>query len=107
MRTPATSHHTVYAHGIVILSRVLPHPTTRYRTYANSIVSAVDGKPPRDFAEFVKLVESAAGELIKIDFEGVNVAPLILDKKKLAAVNQKILQRNGIVQDRHVEKEAG
>ncbi|MEE8106838.1 MAG: trypsin-like peptidase domain-containing protein [Planctomycetota bacterium] len=92
---------------LVILSRVLPHPTTRYRTYANSIVSAVDGKPPRDFAEFVKLVESATGELIKIDFEGVNVAPLILDKKKLAAVNQKILQRNGIVQDRHVEKEAG
>jgi len=89
---------------LVLLARVLRDPSTRYRDYQNSIVESVDGKVPKDFKEFVALLDGAQGDLIKIDFEGVNVPPLILDKRKIAEVGPRILQAYGIEEDRHVEE---
>jgi len=91
---------------LVVLSRVLPHPSTRYRTYRNNIVAKVNGVVPNDFHQFVQLLDTAKEPLIRIDFEGVNVAPLILDKAKLKRVHAEICRRYGITEDRYVAPEA-
>jgi len=90
---------------LVLLSQVLPHPSTRYRDYSNAIVATVDGVVPKDFAHFVKLLDGAQGRFVPIEFEGVNVAPLILDREVIAKVNDEILKRYGIREDRHVAGE--
>ena len=92
---------------LVLLSRVLPHESTRYRSYRNKIVASVDGVPPRDFRHFVDLIEKVKGDTVKVEFEGVNVAPLILDREKLEKSHPAILKKTGIMQDRHVEKGDG
>ena len=87
---------------LVVLSRVLRHDSTRYRDYQNALVRTVNGKRPKDFAEFVSLLEGA--ERAVIVFEGVNPQPLILDKAKIAEVHQAILDQYGIRKDRHVKE---
>ena len=84
---------------------MLPHPSTRYRSYSNAIVAKVDGVVPNDFAHFVELLEKAEKPLVKIDFEGVNTAPLILDRGKLAKVHEEICKRYGITEDSYVAEE--
>jgi len=88
---------------LVLLSRVLPHASTRYRAYQNAIVAHVNGVEPKDFKHFVELIETCKGNLVKVDFEGVNVAPLILDKAKIAEVHEKICKLFGVTEDRHVK----
>jgi len=88
---------------LVLLSRVLPHESTRYVQYGDAIVASVDGKVPNDFREFVALIEGCPGDLIRIEFEGVNVAPLILDMKNIRTVHPEILKKYEIDEDRHVE----
>ncbi len=88
---------------LVILSQVLPDATTRYRTYRNEVVASVDGKVPNDFREFVALVEGG-GDLVKIEFEGVNVPPLVLEKGKIAEAHARICKNLNIPEDRHVKE---
>lgn len=88
---------------LVVLSRVLPHPSTRYRSYHNAIVARVNGVEPNDFKHFVQLIEGGKGNLVKVDFEGVNTAPLILDKAKIAEVHEKICKQYGVTEDRYVK----
>ena len=88
---------------LVILSQVLPDTTTRYRTYRNEVVASVDGKVPNDFREFVALVEGG-GDLVKVEFEGVNVPPLVLERKKLAEAHARICKNLNIPEDRHVKE---
>jgi S1-C subfamily serine protease len=90
---------------LVVLSRVLPHPSTRYRAYRNAIVALVNGVVPNDFKHFVELIETCKGNLVKVDFEGVNTAPLILDKAKIAEFHEKICKQYGVTEDRHVKGE--
>jgi hypothetical protein len=85
---------------LVLLAYVLPHASTRYREYANAIVAAVDGTEPRDFRHFAELVEGK--DMVKIDFEGVNVPPLILDKAAVAAVHERICKQYNVPEDRNV-----
>ncbi len=87
---------------LVLLSRVLPHPSTRYQRYSNAIVESVDGVVPMDFRHFVELVDKAKKPLVKIEFEGVNSAPLILDKEKIKRVHAAICKRFGITEDRYL-----
>jgi hypothetical protein len=87
---------------LVLLAYLLPHASTRYREYSNAIVAAVDGTEPRDFAHFAALVDQAPQNLVKIDFEGVNVPPLILDKAAIAAVHERICTQYNIPEDRNV-----
>lgn len=103
-----TYYRTVAEEGktreqLVILSRVLKHESTRYIEYRDEIVATVDGKAPNDFAHFVELIEKSDKDLIRIEFEAVNVAPLILDKQKLAKVHPEILKQQEIDEDRYVE----
>lgn len=88
---------------LVILSRVLPHASTRYQTYRNVIVANVNGKIPNDFAEFVQLLTRGEKDRIVIEFEGVNVAPLVLSREKIERVHKEICERYGILEDRHIE----
>ena len=44
---------------LVVLSRVLPDPSTNYRSYRNAIIDTVNGEQPNDFAHFVKLLDDA------------------------------------------------
>jgi len=88
---------------LVILSRVLPHASTRYQDYRDEVVHKVNGEVPNDFGEFVRLLESGDGDRIVIEFEGVNVAPLVLSRSKLARVHPEICKRYGILEDRHVK----
>ncbi|MDH3592206.1 MAG: serine protease, partial [Planctomycetota bacterium] len=91
---------------LVLLARVLPHPATRYRSYSNAIVASVDGAVPNDFRHFVDLVDNSKKPLVKIEFEGVNTAPLILDKEKIARYHAALCKRVGITEDRYVAPEA-
>ena len=88
---------------LVILSQVLPDASTRYRTYQNAIVASVDGKVPNDFREFVSLVESGK-DLVKVEFEGVNVPPLVLERGKIAEAHARICKNLNITEDRYVEE---
>lgn len=88
---------------LVLLSRVLPHASTRYIEYQNAIVESVDGQVPNDFAHFVRLIDDAEENLVKITFEGVNRAPLILDRAAVAKVHAQILEENEIAEDRFVK----
>jgi len=88
---------------LVVLSRVLPHPSTAYRPYNNAIVATVDGTPPRDFKHFLEMMQGGAGGRVKIEFEGVNPSPLVLDRKRVAQFNQDILLKYGVTEDRYVE----
>jgi len=87
---------------LVLLSRVLAHASTRYQDYSNAIVATVDGVAPKDFKHFVELVETSNKDLVKIDFEGINVAPLILDRNRIAEVEKEIHRRYGITERRFV-----
>ncbi|MDJ0520643.1 MAG: trypsin-like peptidase domain-containing protein [Planctomycetota bacterium] len=87
---------------LVLLSRVLAHPSTRYIRYSDAIVDKVDGVQPKDFAHFVQLIDSSKKDLVKIEFEGVNTAPLILDMKKIREVNPEILKKYEIAEDRYI-----
>ena len=51
----------------------------------------------------LSLIDSAKGDLVKVDFEGVNVAPLILDMKKIREVNDEINKQHQITEDRFVK----
>jgi hypothetical protein len=90
---------------LVILSQVLPDASTRYRTdaYQNAIVASVDGRVPNDFRGFVALVE-AGKDLVKIEFEGVNVPPLVLEREKIAEAHARICGKLNITEDRHVKE---
>ena len=88
---------------LVILSRVLPHASTRYQSYRDVVVHKVNGKIPNDFAEFVKLLGEGEKDRIVIEFEGVNVAPLVLSRTKLDRVHPEICKRYGILEDRYVK----
>jgi S1-C subfamily serine protease len=87
---------------LVLLSRVMKHGSTRYIDYDDDIVEKVDGKVPMDFADFVRIIDESDNDLIKVEFEGVNVAPLILDMKKIREVHAEILKRQSIKEDRYV-----
>ncbi len=89
---------------LVVLSRILPHTSTAYRPYNNSIVASVDGKVPRDFRAFVAMLDDATADKMRIEFEGVNVPPLVLDRARIREVHAEICAQYGIRQDRHVGK---
>jgi len=88
---------------IVILSQVLPDESTRYRSYRNAVVASVDGKVPKDFRDFVFML-STGKDLVKIDFDGVNVAPLVLERAKVLEAHMRICRKLNITQDRHLEE---
>ena len=96
---------------LVVLSRVLPDPSTNYRSYRNAIVEKVNGTAPNDFAHFIKLLDAAVGPegsgKARVEFEGVNVAPLILFKGSVAKVHDRICKRLGITEDRYVHPSPG
>ncbi len=103
-----TYYRTVAEEGktreqLVLLSRVLAHPSTRYIRYSDAIVDKVDGVQPNDFAHFVKIIDASKKDLIKVEFEGVNTAPLILDMKKIREVHPDILKKYEIAEDRYIE----
>ena len=83
---------------LVVLSRVLRHDSTRYRSYSNDVVKTVNGKRPLDFRHFVDMLEKS--ERAVIVFEGINKEPLVLDKKRVSEVHKEILDRYGIREDR-------
>jgi len=86
---------------LVVLSRVLRHDSTRYREYRNAIVRNVNGKRPKDFKEFVSMLEGA--DRAVIEFEGVNTEPLVLDRKRIEEVQAAILKQYAISKDRYVK----
>jgi hypothetical protein len=88
---------------LVVLSRSLQHDSTRYQEYQNEVVKTVNGTAPRDFRHFVTLLEGA--ERAVIEFEGVNVEPLVLDRARVAKFQQEILKTYGISEDRYLREE--
>jgi S1-C subfamily serine protease len=88
---------------LVVLSRTLQHDSTRYQDYGNVVVRTVNDKAPRDFRHFVELLDGA--EQAVIEFEGVNVEPLLLDRAKIAKVQKAILETYGIKEDRYLREE--
>lgn len=88
---------------LVVLSRVLPDDSNRYQSYFNEVVKTVNGERPKDFHDFVKRVTGA--DRAVVEFEGVNVAPLVLDRARIEKVQPAILEKYGIPKDRYLRKE--
>ena len=100
-------YNTLYAEyegmeQLVVLSRVLRHDSTRYRSYNNVIVNTVNGKAPRDFADFVSMLKNSDRAILQ--FEGVNIAPLVLDRKRIEEIQEQILKTFGITESGHVRE---
>ncbi|MHC4469721.1 MAG: S1C family serine protease [Planctomycetota bacterium] len=87
---------------LVVLSRVLRHNSTRYRNYSNAVVKTVNGERPTDFKHFVTMIET--NDRSVIEFEGINVEPLVLDKNMIAGVHKEILEKYGISEDRYMRE---
>ena len=87
---------------LVVISRVFPHRTTRYQSYRNDIVATVNAKEPKDFDEFVRFVD-AGGDIVSIEFEGVNTPPLFINRKTASGAHGEICKKFGITAHRHVE----
>lgn len=88
---------------LVILSQVLPDSSTRYRNYKNTIVASVDGHVPNDFGDFASMLNMSK-DRVKIEFEGVNVPPLVLERSKILEAHLRICRNLNITEDRHVER---
>ncbi len=88
---------------LVVLSRALRHDSTRYRNYNNAIVNSVNGKAPRDFADFVSMLEKSDRAVLQ--FEGVNIPLLVLDRKRIEEIQEEIEKTFGITESRHVRGE--
>ena len=87
---------------LVVLSRVLPHDSNRYCEYYNTVVATVNGERPNDFKHFVEMV--GAADRAVIEFEGVNMAPVVLDREKIEKVQAEILEKYGIPKDRYLRE---
>ncbi len=83
---------------IVILTQVLADETNvGYDQFYNESIVAVNGRLPRDMADFVQMLESARG-LIELRTSGPGV--LMLDAEQAHAANERILSRYHIRRDR-------
>jgi S1-C subfamily serine protease len=88
---------------LVVLSRTLQHDSTRYQTYQNVVVKTINGTAPRDFHHFVELISGS--ERSVIEFEGMNIEPLVLDRERIEKVHKSILETYGIAEDRYIREE--
>lgn len=87
---------------IVVLTFMLPaEVNTGYESLQNEIIETVDGVRVRDFAQFVELVDSGAGEFLEFTTNLGNV--IILDREAAEMSNPSIMGRYGIPTDRIVE----
>lgn len=87
----------------VVLTRVLPHEVNRtYRKFANSLVTAVNGRPIRSLADIPAAFESQNGKyhVIRLQRGGPKI---VLERKAADKAHAEILERYGVRQDRRLE----
>ncbi|MCK4504845.1 MAG: trypsin-like peptidase domain-containing protein [Candidatus Aegiribacteria sp.] len=89
---------------IVIHTYMLPaEVNTGYENISNEIIRMVDGTPVRSFSQFVELVDSSTGQFLELTTNLGNI--IVLDREEAFAVNDEILDRYGIPEDRVVFQE--
>jgi S1-C subfamily serine protease len=83
---------------IVILTQVLGDEiNVGYEQFYNESVVTVNGRVPRDMADFVQMLDSARG-VLEIRTSGPGV--IMLDAEQIRVANQRILARYHIARDR-------
>jgi hypothetical protein len=83
---------------IVILTQVLADETNvGYDQFYNESIVAVNGRRPRDMADFVQMLDSARG-LIELRTSGPGL--LMLDAEQAHTANERIMSRYHIRRDR-------
>ena len=73
---------------------------TGYENISNEIIRMVDGTPVRSFSQFVELVDSGTGQFLELTTNLGNI--IVLNREEAFAVNDEILDRYGIPEDRVV-----
>ena len=72
-----------------------------YEDLSRRLIVAVDGVPPRNLADLVRLVESGSGEFVRFtDIEGQEI---VLDRRLAADEGPAILSRYQLAADRSAE----
>ena len=83
---------------IVILTQVLGDEiNVGYEQFYNESVATVNGRVPRDMADFVRMLDSARG-VLELRTSGPGI--IMLDAEQIRAANQRILARYHIGRDR-------
>ena len=85
---------------VVVLTKTLAHPiNVGYEEYSE-IVSSVNGKTPRDMAEFVRLVEEGR-DVVEIQLE--KGTRLVFDPEEVRAATPDIMERYEVTRDRSAD----
>ena len=81
---------------IVVLSRVLAHPTNiGMQNLGNSVIEKVDGKKLKSFKQFVDVIHDRSNDVIKLTlFPGHK--PVLFSKKVLRSADNEIKNLYGI-----------
>jgi len=87
---------------IVFLQNTLPDRENTGYTFVHHIVEVVDGKRIRNFRDFVKAIEKQEKGEVRIGLEGGYV--IVIDRKKAAEANKRLLYRYSIEKSAYLEK---
>ena len=91
-------------HEVVILNQILADEiNVGYQHLYNEGVAEVNGRPPRDMSDFVRMLEGATGLVeIRTSTDGV----VVLDSDQVRAATPRILARYHIARDRSADLDA-
>ncbi len=91
---------------LVLLTQVIPTPATlSYESVGHCLVESVNGKPVRNFAEFVRLLDEPTPDGI-VSF-GLNMAPYtIYVDRRMAETANSTIRRSAIQQLRNLGRDA-
>lgn len=93
-----SGHRTDSLHELVVLTQVLADEiNVGYGSAYDKAVATVNGKPPRDLAELVQLIEAAQGVVEIVLTSGAIIA---LDTEEVKAATPRILDRYRVIRDR-------
>jgi S1-C subfamily serine protease len=87
----------------VVLVKVLAGVVNEgYHRLAGEVITQVNGAKPKDFADFVRLLEGADGTFLTLAYEGGD-KEIVLDRERARAESGRILARYGVRADRSAD----
>jgi S1-C subfamily serine protease len=96
-------HITETKKETVVIGEVFPHDiNVGYHTFADKIVSSINGVKINKLADIIKAFKNPAGSyhIIELDYETEDGTKIILDAAETQKVNGEILKRFNITKDR-------
>jgi S1-C subfamily serine protease len=87
---------------VVFLQNTLPDRENVGYDFAHTVVEEVDGRKIRTFSEFVKKIEEGDSGEVRIGLENGSV--IVIDRKRAAQANERLLHHYSIPKSSHLEK---